>query len=255
MHLGPGAFHRAHQAWFVDGVLAARSAAGESAACPCASADVSTALAEQDNLLHAGCSRRTDLLPGDRRDSELLVAPEDPGSGAAATDCAPRRTLVTHHCHRERLLSCRGRLARPPASGYTEAIFATHARPRASSAFSTEALRRRREAGIPRRSRVVSCDNLRRTAPGWRKATARSSLGRGSSYLAGALDTRMKCRSRARWSTASRQQPHPTSSDRSSKALGPVRRLRWPVQREAASRSGCSNGAPRGPMPRLEATV
>ncbi|MBH0237693.1 mannitol dehydrogenase family protein [Methylobrevis albus] len=158
VHLGIGAFHRAHQAVAIDDLLAADPAWGIIGAS-LRSADTAAALGPQDGLyaLAVRQDETTDLrvigsILG------VLVAPEDPERLLAAlTD--PRVRIVTltvtekGYCH-------------DPATGRLDeahpdvvADLVPGAVPRSAIGYLVEALARRRDAGTPPFA-VVPCDNL-----------------------------------------------------------------------------------------------
>ena len=159
VHLGIGAFHRAHQAVYIDG----RLAAGESDWAICGaslrSPDTSDALEPQDGLytlaIRSGQGERLRVVGAVRR---LLVAPRDPEALIAAmADPAVRIVSLTvtekGYCH-------------DPATGALRedhpdilADLASPQAPRSAPGFLVEALRRRREAGASPFT-VLCCDNL-----------------------------------------------------------------------------------------------
>ncbi|HEV2560377.1 MAG TPA: mannitol dehydrogenase family protein [Microvirga sp.] len=159
VHLGVGAFHRAHQAAYFD----ERLAAGEPDWAVCGASlrapDTTDALTPQDGLytlaVRSGEGERLRVIGALRR---LLVAPQDPEALLAAMAHPDVRIVsltVTEkgYCHdpatgtlREDHPDIRADLARPRA-------------PRTAPGFLVEALRRRREAGL-KAFTVLCCDNL-----------------------------------------------------------------------------------------------
>ncbi|HEX2135386.1 MAG TPA: mannitol dehydrogenase family protein [Microvirga sp.] len=159
VHLGIGAFHRAHQAVYVDD----RLAAGESEWAICGASlrapDTSDALSPQDGLytvaVRAGDGERLRVIGSVR---QLLVAPPDPEALLQAmSDPGVRIVSLTvtekGYCHdpatgtlREDHPEIRTDLAHPLA-------------PRTAPGFLVEALRRRRADGSPPFT-VLCCDNL-----------------------------------------------------------------------------------------------
>src|SRR5437762_4130055 len=93
VHFGPGAFHRAHQAWFFDSLLA-RDPRWGICAVSLRSTDVRDALKPQDGLY--AIAIRDDVISyqviGAIR--EVLVAPENP-EAVLARLCARTTHLVT----------------------------------------------------------------------------------------------------------------------------------------------------------------
>lgn len=159
VHLGLGAFHRAHQAAYTDDLLAAGAATWAIAGVSLRHPDVRDMLAPQQGLYtlatDGGDGRRLRIVGAIR---ELVVAPESP---AAVLDrlADPQVRVVTitvtekgyHHDPARRVLlehdpGIRHDLARPD-------------RPVTVLGFLTESLRRRRAASVPPFT-VVCCDNL-----------------------------------------------------------------------------------------------
>jgi fructuronate reductase len=95
VHLGVGAFHRAHQAVFVDDCIGRGETQWGIVAASMRSADTRDALAPQDNL-YTYCERdghtETQRIIGSIL--EILVAPEDPGRLIDRL-CDPRVRIVT----------------------------------------------------------------------------------------------------------------------------------------------------------------
>ncbi|UIJ72503.1 mannitol dehydrogenase family protein [Aurantimonas sp. HBX-1] len=163
VHLGVGAFHRAHQAVYLDDLLAGDpqwAIAGASLR----RADMRDALAAQDNLFTVAVRSgegTTLRVVGSLR--AIHVAPENPEALLAAM-CDPAVRIVSltvtekGYCH-------------DPATGDLDPahpdIAADLTRPRAptsSPGLLAEALRRRREAGIVPFT-VMPCDNLPENGP------------------------------------------------------------------------------------------
>jgi fructuronate reductase len=159
VHLGIGAFHRAHQAVYVDDRLAAGERGWAILGASLRSPDTRDALEPQDGLytvaVRSGEGDRLRVIGAVRK---LLVAPEDPGALLAAM-CDPGTRIVSltvtekGYCH-------------DPASGELDqnhadirADLASPDRPRSAPGFLVEALRRRRAAGTPPFT-VLCCDNL-----------------------------------------------------------------------------------------------
>jgi fructuronate reductase len=158
VHLGIGAFHRAHQAAYTDAVLAQDPSWGISGVS-LRSPETRDALAPQDGLY-------TLAVRDDARQSlrivgsvvELLVAPENPEAVLARmADPAVRIVSLTvtekGYCHK-------------PATGELDEAHpdivhdrANPGRPRSAPGFIVEALARRRAAGTPPFT-LLSCDNL-----------------------------------------------------------------------------------------------
>jgi fructuronate reductase len=159
VHLGLGAFHRAHQAVLTEAVLEAGATDWGIVAASLRTPDTRDALAPQDGLftlaLRQDDTERLQVVGALRG---LHVAPEDPEALLAAMTAPTTRIVsmtVTEkgYCH-------------DPASGTLDEAHAdirhdlAHPhRPRSAPGFLVEALRRRRLAGLPPFT-VLSCDNL-----------------------------------------------------------------------------------------------
>lgn len=158
VHLGIGAFHRAHQAAYTDATLAADptwAIAGVSLRSP----DTRDALAPQDGLYTlATRSAEGDAFRVIGSVPRLLVAPEDP-EAVLALMAAPATRIVSltvtekGYCHL-------------PATGTLDEAhpdivhdLAHPATPRSAVGYIVEALDRRRRAGVAPFT-VLSCDNL-----------------------------------------------------------------------------------------------
>ena len=158
VHLGIGAFHRAHEAVFTDAVLARDPSWGISGVS-LRSPDTSDALAPQDNLYTLA------VRDGDKEALriigsivETLVAPQDPERVLRRmSDPAVRIVSLTvtekGYCH-------------SPATGELDEShpdivhdLADPQRPKSAPGFIVEALARRRAAGIQSFT-LLSCDNL-----------------------------------------------------------------------------------------------
>ena len=159
VHLGIGAFHRAHQAVYVDDALAAGERDWGIVAASLRSPETRDALGPQDGLYTLAVrSAAGESLRVMGSVLDVRVAPEDPdGLIAAMTD--PRVRIVTltvtekGYCHdpatgtlNEDHPGIRADLARPQ-------------RPGTAPGFLAEALRRRRAAGTAPFT-VLTCDNL-----------------------------------------------------------------------------------------------
>lgn len=159
VHLGIGAFHRAHQAVMTEAVLAAGDPAWGIAGVSLRSPETRDALGPQDGLytvaMRDGTGDRFAVIGAVRR---LLVAPEDP-EAVLALMAAPDTRIVSltitekGYCHR-------------PATGELDEShpdilhdLANPQRPRSAIGFLVEALARRRRAGLAPFT-VLSCDNL-----------------------------------------------------------------------------------------------
>ncbi|MEP9376451.1 mannitol dehydrogenase family protein [Aquabacter sp. CN5-332] len=159
VHLGVGAFHRVHQAVYVDALMARGHMDWAICGASLRSPDTSDALDPQDGLytlcVRSGAGDDLRVIGSLRR---LLVAPRDPRALLGAmVDPAVRIVTLTvtekGYCH-------------DPASGELDeshpdivADLASPGTPRSVPGFLAEALRLRREAGIAPFT-VLCCDNL-----------------------------------------------------------------------------------------------
>lgn len=223
VHIGPGAFHRAHQAWFVETLLSHDPRWGISAVS-LRSTDVRDALAPQDGLytlvtLDAEISYQ---VIGALR--EVLVAPEDPEQVLQRLSAPATRAVTITVTEKGYCLRPDGDLdvANPD-------IVRDLREPRAPVSligYLVEALDRRRHAGSEAPT-IISCDNL---------ADNGTRLGRAVVQLA-----RMRDVGLARWIEDRAQFPR-TMVDSITPATTDALRARvtqtagfedrWPVQRE-----------------------
>lgn len=159
VHLGLGAFHRAHMAVMTEATLEAGARDWGIVAASLRSPDTRDALAPQDGLYAVAVredeAERLSVIGALRG---LHVAPEGPEALLRAM-CDPRVRIVSltvtekGYCH-------------DPAAGVLDEAhsdirhdLAEPGRPRSAPGFLVEALRRRRAAGTPPFA-VLSCDNL-----------------------------------------------------------------------------------------------
>lgn len=169
VHLGPGAFHRAHQAWFVEKLLE-RDPRWGICGVSLRSRDVRDALAEQDCLytLVVRDEQISHEVIGAIR--EVLVAPED-REAVFQRLCAPTTHIVSITVTEKGYC-----LAGDGSLDLSHADIQRDLRsPRAPASvvgFLTEALRRRREARLAPFT-VISCDNLEDNGRKLAHATAR----------------------------------------------------------------------------------
>ncbi len=159
VHLGIGAFHRAHQAVFVDERLAAGEHDWAILGASLRAGDTRDALEPQDGLYtlseRDGAGERLRVIGSVSR---LLVAPEAPEALLAAM-ASPQVRIVSltvtekGYCHDP----ATGDL-RPDHPDILEDL-ASPGQPRSAPGFLVEALARRRAAGIAPFT-VLCCDNL-----------------------------------------------------------------------------------------------
>jgi fructuronate reductase len=242
VHLGPGAFHRAHQAWYVEGLLR-RDPRWGICGVSLRSADVRNALAEQDNLYTLVVRDEEIAYQVIGAIRELLVAPEDP-EAVLQRLCSPSTHIVTITVTEKGYC-----LAGDGSLDLSHADIRRDLRnPRAPSSvvgFLTEALRRRREARLPPFT-VISCDNL---------AENGVKLARATAQFAHELDVTL-----ARWIEDEVVFPRtmvdsitPATTPELERSVEQVLGVRdhWPVQREAFVQWVLERG-PRGAMPDWE---
>jgi fructuronate reductase len=223
VHFGPGAFHRVHQAWFVEKLLANDPRWGI-CAVSLRSPDVRDALAPQDGLYTLAALDGSTSYQVIGALKQTLVAPEDPETVLEQL-CAPRTRVVTI------TVTEKGYCLGPDGSldmahGDIRRDLRTPHSPTSLIGYLVEALRRRRANGIGPLT-VVSCDNL---------VDNGSRLARAVQQLAEADD-----RNLARWIEEKVAFPRtmvdsitPATTDALRERVGEVLGLtdRWPVQRE-----------------------
>lgn len=158
LHLGLGAFHRAHQAVFVDDCLAAGESEWGILGASLRSADTRDALAPQDGLytlaVRDGSGEKLRVIGSIL---ETLVAPEDPAALLDALDDPAVKIVTLTVTEKAYLRNAAGELdlAHPDISW----DLANPAAPKTVHGFLTEAIARRRAAGVAPFT-VLSCDNL-----------------------------------------------------------------------------------------------
>lgn len=158
VHLGVGAFHRAHQAAYVDACLADGATDWGIIGVSLRSPDTRDALAPQDGLytlaIRDSAGEQLQVVGSIQ---SLLVAPEDPGAVLAAlTD--PRTRIVTLTITEKAYLrAADGTLN----SAHPDIVhdLANPGSPKTAHGFLAESLARRHAAGTPPFT-VLCCDNL-----------------------------------------------------------------------------------------------
>jgi fructuronate reductase len=158
VHLGLGAFHRAHQAVYTDAVLAAGDLRWGITAASLRSADTRDALAPQDGLYtlnQRGEHDRLDIIGSVRR---VLVAPEDPA--ALITAMAAPTTAIISLTVTEKAY-CRDAATGALDEAHPDIIhdLAHPESPRSALGFLAAAIARRRHDHLPPPT-VLCCDNL-----------------------------------------------------------------------------------------------
>ena len=224
VHFGPGAFHRAHQAWFVEELLA-RDPRWSIAAVSLRNPEVRDSLQPQDGLYTLATLDETVSYRVMGALQELLVAPEDPEKVLGRLAAPTTHVVTITVTEKGYCLDATGALDTGHAD--IQRDLQRPEQPRSLIGYLVEGLRRRRAANLAPLT-VISCDNL--TDNGIR-------LGRAVSQLAEARDPGL-----ARWIEDHTHFPRtmvdsitPATTDalreRVAEALG--MRDRWPVQRES----------------------
>ena len=158
VHLGLGAFHRAHQAAYTDAVLAAGDRRWGITAASLRSADTRDALAPQDGLYALEVRGDHDRVAVIGAVTGILVAPEDPAALVSRL-ADPATTIVS-------LTVTEKAYCRDPASGDLDPAHPDIAHdlarpdaPRSALGFLAASIARRRAEGIAPFT-VLCCDNL-----------------------------------------------------------------------------------------------
>jgi fructuronate reductase len=156
VHIGPGAFHRAHQAFYVDELLA-RDLNWGICAVSLRSNGVRDALVPQGGLYTLAILDRQPQFRAIGAIKELLVAPESPEVVLGRLTNDATRIVTITVTEKGYCLGADGALdVAHPDVRFDRAHPAS---PRTVVGYLAEALRRRRASGI-RPFTVVSCDNL-----------------------------------------------------------------------------------------------
>jgi fructuronate reductase len=223
VHFGPGAFHRVHQAWFVEKLLATDRRWGI-CAVSLRSTDLRDALVPQDGLYTLAALDGSTSYQVIGALKQTLVAPEDPETVLEQL-CAPRTRVVTMTVtEKGYCLGADGNL--DMTHGDIRRDLRTPHAPTSLIGYLVEALRRRRASGIGPLT-IVSCDNL--VDNGSRLATAVQQLAEADD------------RNLARWIEEKVAFPRtmvdsitPATTDVLRERVGEVLGVtdRWPVQRE-----------------------
>lgn len=156
VHIGPGAFHRAHQAWYVDTLLHSDKRWAISA-LSLKSTGLRDALAPQQGLytlLELGAAPRARVIGAIR---EMLVGAED--AERAFARLAARDTRIVSLTVTEKGYCLDARNLLDLASPDIAHDLKNPAAPRSTIGWIVEGLRRRHSAGLPPFA-VLSCDNL-----------------------------------------------------------------------------------------------
>ena len=224
VHFGPGAFHRAHQADYIDQLLGADPRWAISAVS-LRSASVREALAPQDCLytrVELGSEVRYRVIGAIR---EVLTAPEQPQAVLARLSAPQTRFVTLTVTEAGYCLDAGSRLdvSHPDIAHDLTQPQA----PRSALGWLTNGLRARRAAGVPPFI-VLSCDNLPANGPTLHAALT-DFAGRIDSELARWIETQVVCpRTMVDSITPATDAPL-----RAQVAAAVGLQDAWPVQREA----------------------
>jgi fructuronate reductase len=223
VHFGPGAFHRVHQAWFVDKLLASDPRWGI-CAVSLRSTDVRDALVPQDGLYTLATLDESTSYRVIGALKQTLVAPEDPESVLEQLSAPTTRVVTMTVTEKGYCLGADGNL--DMTHGDIRRDLRSPHSPTSLIGYLVEALRRRRASGVGPLT-IISCDNL---------VDNGTRLGRAVQQLAEADD-----RNLARWIEERVAFPRtmvdsitPATTDDLRERVTEVLRVtdRWPVQRE-----------------------
>ena len=180
VHFGPGAFHRAHQAFYFDRMLATRPDLGI-CAVSLRTPDLRDALAPQDGLYVMAEREAAPTFQVIGAIREVLVAAEDPEAVFARLIAPTTRFVTATVTEKGYCLTTAGGLdlAHPDIVH----DLATPRRPVSVVGWLAEALARRRAAGTAAFT-TISCDNLSDNGAKLGAAVARFAEARGDAALA-----------------------------------------------------------------------
>jgi fructuronate reductase len=156
VHIGPGAFHRAHQAWYVDTLLHSDKRWAISA-LSLKSTGLRDALKDQQGLytlVELGAAPRARIIGAIR---EVLVGATDQDAAFARLASRDTRLVTLTVTEKGYCLDARNLLDMGNADIVHD--LAHPSMPRSTIGWIVEGLRRRRAAGVPPFA-VLSCDNL-----------------------------------------------------------------------------------------------
>jgi fructuronate reductase len=223
VHFGPGAFHRVHQAWFVDRLLA-RDPRWGICEVSLRSTDVRDALVPQDGLYTLASLDETTSYRIIGALKQTLVAPENPASVLEQLSAPHTRVVTMTVTEKGYCLGADGNLDMSHADIRRD--LSTPNSPASLIGYLVEGLRRRRDSGAGPLT-VISCDNL---------VDNGTRLGRAVQQLAEAADVGL-----ARWIEEKVAFPRtmvdsitPATTDDLRERVAEVLGMtdRWPVQRE-----------------------
>ena len=225
VHFGPGAFHRAHQAWFVEKLLA-DDARWSICGVSLRSSDVRDALAPQDGLYTLATLDEQISYQVIGALQEILVAPRDPENVLNRLSAPTTRVVTITVTEKGYCLDAKGSLDTTHAD--IQSDLRAPQLPKSLIGYLVEGLRRRRAAAESEPLTLISCDNL--TDNGTR-------LARAVCQLAELRDPSL-----ARWIEDHASFPRtmvdsitPATTDALRERVKGVLGMedRWPVQRES----------------------
>src|SRR5581483_9469798 len=156
VHFGPGAFHRAHQAWFADELLA-HDPRWSIAAVSLRNPDVRDALQPQDGLYTLATLDETVSYRVVGALQELLVATEESEKVLSRLSAPTTRVVTITVTEKGYCLDAAGTLDVNHVDIQRDLAFPEQ--PRSLIGYLVEGLRRRRANNVPPLT-VISCDNL-----------------------------------------------------------------------------------------------
>ncbi len=180
VHFGPGAFHRAHQAYYFDQMLGRAPGFGV-CAVSLRSPDVRDALAPQDGLYTLAEKEADPAYRVVGSILEVLVAPEDPEAVFERLTRPGVRYVTATVTEKGYCLTTAGDLDLEHPDIRRD--LADPQRPASLPGWIVEALRRRREADIPAFT-AISCDNLSDNGVKLRRAVLQLAEAQGQADLA-----------------------------------------------------------------------
>jgi len=178
VHFGPGAFHRAHQAWYFDRMLAEDPGLAI-CAVSLRTPDVRDALMAQDGLYALAEKEADPAVQVIGSIKEVLVASEDPDAVFARLDQA--RYVTATVTEKGYCLGADGSLDLEHAD--IQHDLASPGRAVSLVGWIAEALARRRAGGLAPFT-TISCDNLSDNGLKLHRAVVRFAAARGESELA-----------------------------------------------------------------------
>ena len=239
VHLGVGAFHRAHQAAYTDAVLAAGDNRWGITAASLRSPDTRNALTPQDGLYALNIRGEADRLAVIGSIGRVLAAPDEPAALLDAL-CAPTVAVVS-------LTVTEKAYCRDPADGALDEahpdilhdLAHPHA-PRSALGWLAAAIARRRVEGL-RAFTVLCCDNLPANGQTLHRLLARFAQMR-SPGLGAFVENEIACPD----TMVDRIVPATTAEDRTRVAAALGLRDAWPVIAEPFSQWVVADRFPAG---------